>query len=263
LSTSPPDNRALPTDSNRLFPVFLKLETLSVLLIGGGNIGYEKLDAILSNAPDTIVRLVALEISDRVKELASLHRNITLVQKAYDVSDLNGAAILVVAVNDIPLCEQIRKDAGEKGLLANVADKPSLCDFYLGSIVSKGHLKIAISTNGKSPTVAKRLKEMLNETIPAEMDDVLNNMQQIREQIDGSFSDKVRQLNDLTKVLVAKQASPEEINLQQPKRRKRRQIVKWCLLAFVFMVIGHAVFSLIPWKEILNSLSGLFGSAKH
>ena len=77
------------------------------------------------------------------------------------------------------ISEQIRDDAHRAGKLVNVADKPELCDFYLSSIVKKGNLKIAISTNGKSPTIAKRLKEQINEMIPNEIENVLDNMQLI------------------------------------------------------------------------------------
>jgi uncharacterized membrane protein YfcA len=80
----------------------------------------------------------------------------------------------------------------------NVADKPDLCDFYLGSIVKKGSLKIAISTNGKSPTIAKRLRETFTEVIPDEMDLVLDNMQHIRHQLTGDFNYKVKELNKIT-----------------------------------------------------------------
>jgi siroheme synthase-like protein len=226
-----------------LFPVFLKLETLSLLIIGGGNVALEKLQAVLANSPKTVIRLVAVSIDERIRAIAANYPDISLNQKPYHVTDLIGVDILIVAVNDIALGEKIRNDAKERGLLINVADKPTLCDFYLGSIVQKGNLKIAISTNGKSPTVAKRLKEVLNEIIPAEMENVLNDMQQIRQQLDGDFSDKVKQLNDLTKVLVAKQLSLEEISLQKPAEKKWQRVVKWCLLALVFMFLGAAIFS--------------------
>src|SRR6185503_19476294 len=123
---------------------------------------------------------------------------------------LEGADIVIVAVNDIPAATRIKGDTRRAGLLVNVADKPELCDFYLSSVVRKGHLKIAISTNGKSPTIAKRLKEEIGSMIPDEMDNVLDNMQTIRQRMNGDFSEKVRQLNDLTKVLVAKQAVPDK-----------------------------------------------------
>src|SRR5258707_14628401 len=107
----------------------------------------------------------------------------------------------MVAVNDKQVSVAIQEDARATGKLINVADKPDLCDFYLGSIVKKGNLKIAISTNGKSPTIAKRLKEEIGGMIPDEMEEVLDNMQTIRHSLNGDFSEKVRQLNDLTKVL--------------------------------------------------------------
>ena len=89
-----------------------------------------------------------------------------------------------------------------KGLLINVADKPELCDFYLGAVVQKGDLKIAISTNGKSPTIAKRLKEILNEGIPAELDDTLQNMSALRQTLKGDFASKVKKLNQVTEGLI-------------------------------------------------------------
>ncbi|MEO8173753.1 MAG: NAD(P)-dependent oxidoreductase, partial [Sediminibacterium sp.] len=242
------------TDTNQLFPVFLKLENLRLLIIGGGNVGLEKLQAVLTNSPATEIRLVATSVKDEIKQIAHTHSNLTIEQRPYHVTDLQHTDILIVAVNDMAWSEEIRNDAKAKGILVNVADKPGLCDFYLGSIVRKGSLKIAISTNGKSPTVAKRLKEVLTEIIPGEMDDVLNDMQQIRQQLNGDFSDKVKQLNDLTKILVAKQVSLQEVNLIKPKEKKWQQVVKWCLFAFVFMILGGTVISFFPTDGLLAAI---------
>ena len=241
-------------DSNHLFPVFLKLENLTLLIVGGGYVGMEKLQSVISNAPGASVKLVAEHISDEIKLLVLQHANIELVEKRYDPSDLEGMELVIVGVDDRKVSEQVRLDAKAKKLLVNVADKPELCDFYLSSVVSKGNLKIAISTNGKSPTIAKRLKEVLNEIIPGEMDDVLNDMQSIRKTLNGDFSDKVKQLNDLTKVLVAKKVSLDELNLQKPKEKQWQQIVKWCLFAFVFMIVGHTLFSLIPSTQVFDAI---------
>ena len=93
----------------------------------------------------------------------------------------------------------------ENGKLVNVADKPDLCDFYLGGVVTKGNLKIAISTNGKSPTIAKRLKEFLNEALPDSVDDLLDNMQQIRNSLKGNLSEKINKLNEITKSMISKE----------------------------------------------------------
>lgn len=196
------DNNSSRENINNLFPVFLKLENLRVLLIGAGNVGLEKLQAIINNAPKTKVTVVAKEISDCFAEVANQYSTIEIIKTSYNSSFLDDCDILISAVNDLQLSEQIRNDAKQKGKLINAADKPALCDFYLGSIVTKGNLKLAISTNGKSPTVAKRLKEIFNELLPDELDDVLNNLQQIREKLKGDFQNKVHRLNEITKVLV-------------------------------------------------------------
>jgi uncharacterized protein len=240
---------------NNLFPVFLKLENLRLLIIGGGNVGFEKLNTVLQNAPLTSIKLIAPEISNEIKQLGESHANIELIERPYHISDLSVCDIIIAAVNDETVSEQIWRDAKEKNKLINVADKPSLCDFYLGSIVKKGNLKIAISTNGKSPTIAKRIKEEINSMIPDEMENVLDNMQTIRHSLNGDFSDKVKQLNDLTKVLVAKQTDLQTLN--KPGEKKWQQIVKWSLLAFFFMILGHAVLSFVPFEKILDSFKNI------
>src|SRR5882762_4779412 len=111
-------------EGNRLFPVFLKLEQLSLLIIGGGKVALEKLHAVLSNAPDTRVRIVAMVVSEGMAAEAARHDHIRIVEKPYDSSDLDGADLLIVAVNDIPLATRIKEDARNAGKLVNVADKP-------------------------------------------------------------------------------------------------------------------------------------------
>lgn len=187
--------------TNHLFPVFLKLDQLTMLIVGGGYVGMEKLGAVVQNSPNAQIKLVATVISDEIKELAKEYPKIILIEKPYEATDIDGADLVIAAVNDRAVSEQVSMDAKQKGKLVNAADKPELCDFYLGSIVQKGSLKIAISTNGKSPTVAKRIKEVLNETLPAGLDELLNNMQVIRNKISGDFTEKVKQLNEITKKL--------------------------------------------------------------
>ncbi len=236
------------TNDNNLFPVFLKLENLRLLIIGGGNVALEKLETVLNNSPDTTIRLVGVSIRDEIKNIAGGKNNIELLERQYSLDDFDEADIVIAAVNDLNVAEQIKWDAAQKGKLINVADKPGLCDFYLGSIVKKGNLKIAISTNGKSPTIAKRMKEVIDDLIPAEMENVLDNMQAIRQSMHEDFDEKVKQLNDITKVLVAKQSILAEDSKPEAKRWQR--IVKWSLLAFFFMILGHAILSYIPLESI-------------
>jgi siroheme synthase-like protein len=248
-------------ETNNLFPIFLKLEKLRLVMVGGGLIGLEKLEAVLANSPNTKITLIATAISDDIKTIAAHHPNITLIEKPYDSNDLNHADVAIAAVNDKDLATTITADANAKGILINAADKPELCDFYLGSIVKKGNLKIAISTNGKSPTVAKRVKEVFNEVIPEEIDELLNNMAAIRNKLKGDFANKVTQLNEVTKLLVAKQEASETLvakltieTTDKPEHKQWQQIVKWCLLAFFFMIVGHTFFAYVPFNDMLVSV---------
>lgn len=186
------------TSRNNLFPVFLKLEELHTLLVGGGNVALEKLSAILKNSPSAAITVVAGLIREPVKQLAALHPNVKLIERNFRRWDLRGKDLVILATDNKELHKHIRNITRRKHILINVADTPELCDFYLGSVVTKGHLKIGISTNGKSPTMAKRLREYLGEIIPDDISDLLENMQKIRDQMKGDFEQKVKALNEIT-----------------------------------------------------------------
>ena len=192
-------------DKNQLYPVFLKLDRLHTLLVGGGNVGLEKLVSLLSNSPAAKITVIAPVVKDEVKNLSQKHSACIILQRSFEDTDLEDKDLVILATDDPGLHRRIKKLAEEKRILVNVADTPDLCDFYLGSIVQKGDLKIAISTNGKSPTIAKRLKEVLADMLPDELEEVLNNIRVFRDRIKGDFAEKVKQLNELTKGLVSKE----------------------------------------------------------
>ncbi|WMJ75037.1 bifunctional precorrin-2 dehydrogenase/sirohydrochlorin ferrochelatase [Cytophagaceae bacterium ABcell3] len=186
---------------NKLFPVFFKLENLHLLIVGGGYVGLEKVSAVLKNAPEASVTIVAPEIRGEIKELAHLHKGLVLIEEPYNPVFLEGKDLVIAGTSLKELNHQVWADAKERHILINVADTPDLCDFYLSSVVKKGDLKIAVSTNGKSPTFAKRMREMLEEILPEEIDDVLENLQSIRDKLKGDFDFKVKKLNEITSVM--------------------------------------------------------------
>ena len=183
---------------NPLFPVFLKLNQLHLLVVGGGAVAAEKLSAVLSNSASTQITLVALEISEEVKKITQSYPNITLKTEKFEEQHLSGVDVVIAAVNDIRVAEEIRGAARKHRILVNIADKPDLCDFYLGSVVKKGDLKIAVSTNGKSPTLAKRIKEILYESIPDEVHNLLDNLSAIRASVQGDIKEKIKVLDEAT-----------------------------------------------------------------
>lgn len=188
---------------NNLFPIFLKLENLNTLIVGGGNVGLEKLSAILANSPEANISLVAPLVKEEVFELQKSHPKLVILQKKYETNDLENKQLVLVATDDKELNKQIKAEAFLANILCNVADTPAECDFYLGSVVQKGSLKLGISTNGKSPTVAKRIKEVLNEALPeTELEQLLDNVGEIRKSLKGDFQQKIIELNKVTKSLV-------------------------------------------------------------
>lgn len=186
---------------NTLYPIFLKLNVLKVLIVGGGNVGLEKLSFMLKNSPDANIKLIGIDIKQEIRSLAKGFENVKLEQKVFEESDLLGVDLLVLATADLR-CDTFMKGlAKRKGLLTNVADCPDLCDFYLGSIVSRGDLKVAISTNGKSPTLAKRIREYLEDSLPEDTQEIIDNLGAIRAQLEGDFNAKLNALNEVTKTL--------------------------------------------------------------
>ncbi|TSD66796.1 TSUP family transporter [Inquilinus sp. KBS0705] len=208
------DTEPVKAQGNQLFPVFLKLHNLHTVLVGGGHVGLEKLTAILQNSPAAAVTVISKAFLPEVDLLTTNYPQLKLIEKAFADNDLDGADLVIAATDDSELNNYIRQSAHDRKLLINVADKPELCDFYLGSIVQKGDLKIGISTNGKSPTIAKRLKEVLNEALPAELDTTLQQMNAIRNGLSGDFTHKVKELNRVTAVLSAGKTPPSNNNLK-------------------------------------------------
>jgi precorrin-2 dehydrogenase/sirohydrochlorin ferrochelatase len=189
---------------NNLFPIFLKLENLHTLIVGGGYVGLEKITAVLENSPNATITLVSPEIRQEILEIAESNLRITLIKRKFVDEDLMEKDLVIVATNDKEENKRIKSVARAKHMLCNVADTPPLCDFYLSSVVRKGNLKVAISTNGMSPTMAKRLKEVLNDALPDNLEMAMEQLKAVRDMLKGDFSYKVDELNRITSVLIEK-----------------------------------------------------------
>jgi precorrin-2 dehydrogenase/sirohydrochlorin ferrochelatase len=185
---------------NSLFPIFLKGNYLKFLIVGGGNVGLEKVEALVKNSPDADIVVVAPIVKDEIFELAK-HHSIKILKEKYHKRQLENINIVIAGTDSKEVNIQVRQDCIAKNILINVADTPDLCDFYLGSVVVKDDLKIAISTNGKSPTFAKRFREILEEIIPENIQKTLDNLQIIRNKLKGDFQFKVNKLNEITEVM--------------------------------------------------------------
>nr|WP_294936976.1 TSUP family transporter [uncultured Flavobacterium sp.] len=238
--------------NNTLFPVFLKTETARFLIVGGGNVGLEKTETLLKQNPNIALKVVASEISATLKEVFEKHPHIVFHERPFEENDLDDADFVITATNDKIVNAIIKQQANHRKILVNAADQPDLCDFYLGSIVKKGHLKIAISTNGKSPTVSKRLREVFEENIPEEINDSLHNLEKLRSHLKGDFNDKVLQLNEVTRGLVEN---------REPVKTGRLKISNLRLWIYGFSIPALLVTGYLLGQIVSPSEIGTYGSA--
>lgn len=242
------------TQQNDLYPIFLRLDQLRLLVVGAGEVGEEKLRFLLKSSPRARVSIVAPWMGEDLKSLLGhfqwqgdgwqicgstytkaygipfggiqesdsekvAHAGAKSIQKsreaeklgfvrylpkAFEAEDVLQADIVIAATNIPEVNRAVHAAAKQYGKLVNVADTPHLCDFYLGSVVSRGPLKVAISTNGQSPTFAKRFRQWLEAELPhEETANLLQNLKIFRDQLQGDFQAKVLALNKLTAGLLA------------------------------------------------------------
>lgn len=192
-------------ERNELYPLFLKLHNINVLIVGGGNVGLEKLSFMLKSSPNANVKVVATKFLPELVDLVSNHPSVTLKEAKFKKKMLKKQHMVIACTDDLRVNKRVFDLARKRYLICNIADTPDLCDYYLGGIVTKGNVKIAISTNGKSPTTAKRLREFFEEIIPDDINQMVLNLNEYRKTLKGNFEDKVIKMNEITQSLKNKE----------------------------------------------------------
>lgn len=192
-------------ERNELYPIFLKLHQLDVLIVGGGNVGLEKLSFMLKSSPNANVEVVAIQFLPELEVLVEKHPSVKLTQSKFKRKMLKKRHLVIACTDNLEVNKRVYDLCRKKHLICNIADTPPLCDYYLGGIVTKGNVKIAISTNGKSPTTAKRLREFFEEIIPDDINKMVENLNEYRKTLKGNFQEKVDKMNEITQALKGKQ----------------------------------------------------------
>lgn len=162
------------------YPVALDLDQKHCLLVGGGELAEGKIDALLSAGAR--LTIVSPDVLPRMAELADAGQ-LALQRRPYHPDDLAGISLVIAATDDRALNARIARDARSDGILVNAVDDPPNCDFFAVSVVRRGDLQLAISTNGRSPAFARWMRESLDATVPAEYDDLLGLLGDIRDRI--------------------------------------------------------------------------------
>ena len=164
----------------KYYPVHLDIKNRDCLVVGGGAVGTRKVNTLLEC--DARVTVVGPNPSPQLAKLAS-DGAITLKQRAYRAADLDGRFLVIGATDDENLNQQISNDAAQSSTLCNIADRPEVCNFILPSIVRRGDLVITISTSGKSPALAKQLRQKLETQFGQEYAELLLLMGAIRKKL--------------------------------------------------------------------------------
>lgn len=164
----------------RYYPIHLDIKNRNCLVVGGGAVGTRKAITLLNCGAN--VTVVSPEATEQLLELEQTD-SIILKKRAYRSTDLDGMFLVIGATNNDTLNRQISNDAERQNTLCNIADRPEECNFILPSIVHRGDLVITVSTSGKSPALAKKLRESLENQFGEEYDHFLKLMGAIRKKL--------------------------------------------------------------------------------
>ena len=163
-----------------LFPLFLKLDGKRCVVAGAGAVAAEKIVSLLRCGARVVV--VAPEAAPEVKSLSEAGR-IEWRQRRFEPNDLSGTCIAIAATSDREVNRSVFEEASRRSILANAVDDPPLCDFFCASIVERGDLQIAISTAGKSPALAQRLRREIDAQLPPGLGQWLDDLGSLRREI--------------------------------------------------------------------------------
>ena len=168
------------------FPLFVNLDKLPVLVVGGGDIAERKINLIIK--ANANVEVLARNFSHNVEQLI-IKKKLKKIKKTLDISSLGSNYSLIIAATDN---KQINKKlfnfAKKNNILINVVDQPELCTCTFGSIVERGDLVIAISTGGSAPVFARNLREKFETLLPQSTKQLIDFSSSIREKVIRSFS---------------------------------------------------------------------------
>jgi len=164
----------------RYYPVYLDIKDRDCLVVGGGSVGTRKVKTLLECGAK--VTVVSIDATEKLKELSD-SGVIQLKERDFQIADLDGRFLVIGATDNQELNFKIHAEAERRGLLCNIADRPKACNFILPSIVNRGDLIIAISTSGKSPAFAKKLRKHLEKEFGDEYTKFLKLMGAIRQKL--------------------------------------------------------------------------------
>jgi len=160
------------------YPIFLDIEDRPVVIIGGGNVCARKAETMMNYGAR--VTIVSPEFTEEIEQWGR-DGVLQLRRKTYEDADLEGANIVIASTDDQSVNEQIAADCRRRRIPVNVVDVTPLCEFIVPAIIDKGSVTLAVSTGGKSPALARTLKEDLQRIVGPEYAEVNDALGTLRE----------------------------------------------------------------------------------
>lgn len=180
------------------YPINLNLSGQTCAVIGGGAVAERKVESLLEFG--AVVRVVSPEITPRLSELASEGR-IERVESEYRPEHLAGAFLVIGATDDRGTNKQVSSDAQGRGMLVNIVDDPELCTFFVPASVRRGDLVISVSTSGKSPAMARRLREEIETCYGPEYGLLADLLGSLRDEVKAAYSDPAERTRAYARIL--------------------------------------------------------------
>lgn len=162
------------------YPIFIDVRDQPCLVVGGGAVGTRKAATLLECGAR--ITVVDPSPAKRLRQLAGPDQ-LRLIRRPYAASDLQDVVLVFAATDDNDLNRRIGRDARQRGLLCNVATHPEIGSFILPAVMRRGDLTVAISTQGGSPALAKRLRQQLEEQFGDEYAVFLHLMKAVRKRL--------------------------------------------------------------------------------
>jgi siroheme synthase-like protein len=175
-----------PDEYKMFYPVSLNLDSRTVVVIGGGAVAERKVESLVEAGARVVV--VSPRLTAGLRALGESGA-IAIRERAYEAGDCQGAFLVISAANDPAVQQAVWREAEELGILVNTVDEPSLCNVIMPAVFRQGDLSVAVSTGGKSPALAARLREQLAETFGPEYGRLLDLLGRFRPGIRDRFSE--------------------------------------------------------------------------
>lgn len=164
------------------YPVFLDLDEKRCVVVGGGMVALRKVNMLLDHdarvdviSPDLCAEMSRLDREGKIKALV----------REYEDGDLEGAFLVVAATNDSMINQRVAREANARGILVNVVDVPKLCSFIVPSYLRRGDITIAVSTSGKSPALARKIRSMLEKQFGEKYAQLVEVVEEVRLDLKG------------------------------------------------------------------------------